>query len=121
MTAAYHQKYLMPLVLFVLVTVAYGCAEINPFEAPEQIMRHPLGTESIRIGMAKEEVIKEWGKPDVVNKFGAQDVAGTEKEEWIYKARRYAGIPVDAGYLSKNKYLYFDGNNLTLLSDEPKQ
>ncbi len=97
-----------------------GCAEINPFEAPEQVIRHPFGTESIKIGMSKQEIVKEWGNPDVINSMGTADATGTRQEEWIYKSRQYAGIPVDAGYLSKNKYLYFDGNNLTLISDEPK-
>lgn len=121
MTAMHNKRCAMTLLLAALAIGIYGCAEINPFEAPEEVIRHPLGTESIRTGMTKEEVVKEWGKPDVINKLGSQDATGTEKEEWIYKGRRYAGIPVDAGYLSKNKYLYFDGNNLTLLADEPKQ
>ncbi|MDD5680045.1 MAG: hypothetical protein PHI59_02260 [Candidatus Omnitrophica bacterium] len=105
---------------FIFVMSMYGCAEINPFEAPEEVMRHPLGTESIKTGMSKEEVTKEWGKPDIINALGVQDATGSQQEVWIYKARQYAGIPVDAGYLSKNKYLYFDGNNLTLIANEPK-
>lgn len=105
---------------WIFVIGIYGCAEINPFELPEKVIRHPLGTESIKIGMSKEEVMKEWGKPDIIDPLGAQDATGSQREEWIYKARQYAGIPVDAGYLSKNKYLYFDGNNLTLIANEPK-
>ena len=97
-----------------------GCAEIDPFETPAEVIRHPLGTESIRIGMSKEEVISKWGEPDITNKLPATDVSGSQGEEWVYKARRYTPVPVDVGYLHKNKYLYFDGNNLTLISNEPK-
>ena len=120
MTSSY-KSYITLSLLFILAMGIYGCAEINPFEAPEEVIRHPLGTESIKIGMSKEEVIKKWGKPDIINKLGAQDATGSQREEWIYKARQYAAIPVDAGYLSKNKYLYFDGNNLTLIADAPKK
>ena len=97
-----------------------GCAEIDPFEAPAEVIRHPLGTESIRTGMSKEEVISKWGEPDLVNKLSPSDAIGNQGEEWVYKARRYTPVPLDAGYLYKNKYLYFDGNNLTLISDEPR-
>lgn len=106
---------------FLLIISISGCAEINPFEVSGEVLNHPLGTESIGIGSTKEQVIKEWGKPDIVNKLGAQDRTGTEKEEWIYKARRITPIAIDAGYLSNNKYLYFDGSHLTLISNEPKQ
>ena len=115
------KKYFVGLLSFLIVLSVAGCAEINPFEAPQEVIKHPLGTESIRTGSRKEAVIKEWGKPDIVNKLGAPDQSGTLKEEWIYKSRPISPIPVDAGYLSKNKYLYFDGNYLTLISDEPKQ
>ena len=115
------KKYLMFFLLFLLVVRAVGCAEINPFEAPAEVLKHPLGTESIRTGSTKEAVIKEWGKPDIINKLGAEDETGSLKEEWVYKSKLISPIPVDAGYLSKNKYLYFDGNHLTSISDEPKQ
>ncbi|MCG2705675.1 MAG: hypothetical protein L6309_06395, partial [Candidatus Omnitrophica bacterium] len=98
-----------------------GCAEINPFEVPGKVLNHPLGTESIRTGSTKVEVIKEWGRPDIINKLGAQDETGTQVEEWIYKARRITPVSIDAGYLSKNKYLYFDGDHLTLISNSPRQ
>ncbi len=97
-----------------------GCAEINPFEAPAEIIRHPLGSESIRVGISKEEVIAKWGEADLVNKLTTTDASGSQGEEWVYKARRYTPIPIDVGYLHKNKYLYFDGNNLTAISDEPR-
>jgi hypothetical protein len=97
-----------------------GCAEIDPFKTPGEVMRHPLGPESIRVGMNKEEVISKWGEPDIVNRLPATDASGSPGEEWVYKARRYTPVPLDTGYLHKNKYLYFDGNNLKIISDEPK-
>ena len=115
------KKYFMVFLLFLLAVITVGCAEINPFEAPQEVLKHPLGTESIRTGSTKEAVIKEWGKPDIINKLGAEDQSGALKEEWIYRARPISPVPIDAGYLSKNKYLYFDGNHLVLISDEPKR
>ena len=97
-----------------------GCAEINPFETPGEVIRHPLGSESIRAGMSKEEVVSKWGEPDLVNRLQATDASRSQAEEWVYKARRYTPVPLDSGYLSRNKYLYFDGNSLTAITDEPK-
>lgn len=97
-----------------------GCAEIDPFKTPVEIIRRPLGPESIKIGMSKEEVISKWGEADIVNKLSTKDASGSQGEEWVYKARRYTPVPLDAGYLHKNKYLYFDGKNLIEISNEPK-
>ena len=97
-----------------------GCAGIDPFEAPGEVLRHPLGRESIRAGMSKEEVISKWGEPDITNTLPPTDASGSQGEEWVYKAKRYTPVPLDTGYLHKNKYLYFDGNNLTTISSEPK-
>ncbi len=108
------------ILLCAVAITSGGCAEIDPFEAPGEIIRHPLGTESIKIGMSKEEIISKWGKPNIVNELGTTDVSGTQREVWIYKAKRLTPVPIDAGYLYKNKYLYFDGNNLTRIGDEPK-
>lgn len=106
--------------LFVLQLLFAGCAEIDPFEAPGEVIRHPLGSESIRVGMSKEEVASKWGEPDLVNPLAATDASRSPGEEWVYKARRYTPVPLDSGYLQKNKYLYFDGNNLVLISDSPR-
>ncbi len=97
-----------------------GCAEIDPFETSEEVMRNPLGRENTRLGMSKDEVRSKWGDPDIVNVLPAKDVSAIQGEEWVYKARRYTPVPLDSGYLDKTKYLYFDGNNLTAMGDEPK-
>lgn len=107
------------IIILIATTLISGCAEINPFETPKEVLSHPLGTESIRVGMTKQEVISKWGEPDIVNTLPSKDASGSQGEEWVYKARRYTPVPLDAGYLNKNKYIYFDGNNLTRISDEP--
>ncbi len=104
----------------IMVCIFSGCAEIDPFQTPGEVIRQPLGQESIRVGMSKEEVISKWGEPDLVNELSAKDACGSREEEWVYKAKRITPVPLDSGYLHKNKYLYFDGNNLTLISNEPR-
>jgi hypothetical protein len=90
-----------------------GCSAID-VPNPGEVIRHPLGTESVKLGMTKQQVEELWGKPSekktVENKEKWQ--GGGVREVWIYRAQ-YSSIPVDAGYLSKTKKLYFDGENLT--------
>ena len=111
---------LIAMVISVLELILLGCAEIDPFETPGQVIRHPLGTESIRVGMTKNEVISYWGEPDLVNPLPTTDASNSQGEEWVYKASKYTPVPIDKGYLNSNKYLYFDGKNLTKISNEPR-
>ena len=100
-------------VLFTIVSFI-GCAGINP-PTPEEILKHPLGTTSLKIGMTRDEVESLWGKPDEINTNveSKEEWSGT-REEWVYRGSQAGAIvPVDADYLSKTKRLYFDGNNLT--------
>ena len=92
-----------------------GCAGIEP-PAPDDVARHPLGTESIKIGMTKDEVESLWGKPDEITTTEDKDRWKGAREVWVYRAE-YSALPVDAGYLSKTKKLYFDGENLTNISE----
>lgn len=102
------KKFLMLLALSLFIV---GCAEIEP-PTPDEIISRPLGGDPLRVGMTKDEVISVWGQPDVINAIGvSKGLGGTKKEEWIYYPA-YSGVPVDKGYLSKARYLYFDGNNL---------
>lgn len=94
-----------------------GCAEINLFEAPSEVLKHPLGTDPIKVGMSKDEVASIWGEPDQINALKSADEWQTPREEWVYKGR-YSKIPVDRGYLFKSKYLIFDGNNLVCIGNE---
>jgi hypothetical protein len=100
--------------IWVLIFGLVGCAGIEP-PMPEDVLKHPLGTESIKIGMSKQEVESLWGKPDAVNQVEDKTRWKGPREEWIYHAdyRGLMPVPVDAGYLTKEKRLYFDGNNLT--------
>ena len=93
-----------------------GCAGIEP-PNPEEVVKHPLGTEAVKIGMTKNEVESLWGKPDEIKTVEDKEKWRGSREVWVYRAQ-YGAVPVDAGYLSKTKKLYFDGNNLTNIGEE---
>ena len=100
--------------LAVLLTASiflYGCSAII-IPNPQDIVKHPLGTESIKVGMTKEQVESIWGKPSQVKQVEDKAKWQGSREVWIYRAQ-YGSVPFDAGYLSTTKKLYFDGNNLT--------
>lgn len=101
-------------VLF-LVSSAYlaGCTAIT-IPNPGDIASTPLGTESIKLGMSKAQVESIWGKPDNIRMEESKDSFRGQREVWFYNAPQYARIapPVNAGYLSNSRKLYFDGNNL---------
>ena len=95
----------------IAISALYGCSVIT-VPNPEEVIKHPLGTESIKIGMTKQQVELLWGKPDEVRSVENKDRWPGPREMWVYRAQ-YGAIPFDAGYLSKTKKLYFDGDNLT--------
>ena len=103
---------LMIIALFSAAFLVSGCAGIQP-PNPEEILKHPLGTESVRLGMSKHEVESKWGRPDEIRQVEDKKMWKGPREEWIYRPSYGSAIPIDAGYLSKTKRLYFDGNNLT--------
>lgn len=109
-------KTINALILMCALIFVSGCAEVD-IPTPHDVLKHPLGTESVKRGMSKEQVKNLWGEPDEAS-YEEIEKAGTvrSREIWIYKAR-YSALPVDAGYLSKTKYLYFDGDSLTTISD----
>lgn len=88
-----------------------GCSAIT-VPTPKEVLDHPLGTEAVKIGMGKHQVESFWGKPDEVRMVEDKKRWQGPREMWVYRAQ-YGTIPVDAGYLSKTKKLYFDGDNLT--------
>ncbi|MDO8524872.1 MAG: hypothetical protein Q7S07_00085 [Candidatus Omnitrophota bacterium] len=92
-----------------------GCSAII-IPNPEDVVKHPFGTESIKVGMTKEQVEALWGKPNQIKTSEENEKWRGTREVWIYRAQ-YASIPVDAGYLSSTKKLYFDGNNLTEIGE----
>lgn len=97
------------------VSTLYGCSAIE-IPNPNDVIKHPLGTESIKLGMTKQQVEALWGKPNEVKVVENKEKWATSREMWVYRSQ-YNSIPVDAGYLSKTKKLYFDGENLTDISD----
>lgn len=104
--------------LAVIITSAVlfsGCSAII-IPNPEEVIKHPLGTESIKVGMTKDRVESIWGKPSQIKMVEDKEKWQGAREVWIYRAQ-YSAIPVDAGYLSNTKKLYFDGNNLTEIGE----
>ena len=85
--------------------------------APQEIIKTPIGTSSVKIGMTKNQVVDLWGEPDSKRTMENADKWAGTREEWLYRGR-YKNLPVDAGYLSKTKKLYFDGDNLTNIAED---
>lgn len=108
------KKSIQVLCVASLLPLAAGCSTLA-IPNPEDIIKKPLGTESVRIGMTKDEVASLWGKPNQITTAENKEKWSSPREVWIYTAH-YASIPVDAGYLSKTQKLYFDGENLTEIS-----
>ena len=107
------KKIFLIILCAVLISAVSGCAGIDP--DPTAILRHPLGTDRIAVGMTKERVRDIWGSPDTITRTGSNEF-GAPLEEWVYRGR-YPGLPINAGYLHKTKYLYFEGNVLIRWKD----
>ncbi len=103
------------LVFLILAAMAFSltsCAIIHPVK-PQEAFEHPLGTDSLKIGMTKEQVRDLLGEPDVITPLDrSADMLSTERQEWVYHPR-YSNLPVGADYFGKGLSLTFDGNNLT--------
>jgi len=106
------------IIILYIAAVCVGCSEFD-LPTPEYILKRPIGTESVKIGMTKDHVMELWGGADE-KYFEKIEEAGIvrNREVWVYRGR-YEGVPVDAGYLSKTKYLYFDGINVTNITEKP--
>ena len=92
-----------------------GCAGIEP-PNPADVVKHPFGSDVVRVGMTKQEVESLWGKPDDISTVEDKEKWKGPREVWTYRAQANL-VPIDAGYLSKTRKLYFDGDNLTNISD----
>jgi len=105
-------------ILIVFPVLLAGCADIQ-LPTPQEVIKHPIGTESVKVGMTKDNVRELWGGPDRITFVEIDEGTNARSREmWYYKS--FVGIiPVDAGYLSKPKYLYFDGESLTNISETP--
>ncbi|MFH1878777.1 MAG: hypothetical protein ABH883_08230 [Candidatus Omnitrophota bacterium] len=93
-----------------------GCAEVE-IPSTKDLLKDPLGEGSLHKGMSRTQVINIYGKPDSTNKVVSGDWKN-EREEWYYRAR-YASLPINAGYLSEDLYIYFDDDSLTNVSKTP--
>jgi hypothetical protein len=102
---------LLFIVIMSMMPLACGCGTLT-IPNPNEIIKKPFGTESVKIGMTKNQVESIWGKPDQVTTVENKQKWSTPREVWTYNAQ-YGVIPVDAGYLSQTQKLYFDGDNLT--------
>ncbi len=104
--------------LFIFLSVAVlfssGCADME-VPGPRQVLTNPIGTSAVKIGMSKAQVLQIYGEPNFKAEAVSDEWEGL-REEWFYNARLSA-LPVGAGYLTNNVYLYFDGNSLTKISE----
>lgn len=93
-----------------LLVLLAGCAEVKTPTLKETITR-PLGAGTpFAQGASKEEVLSYWGKPDAITSQGVDEL-GNAKEEWVYRGR-VSAIPLDYGYVSKTRRLFFVGDSL---------
>jgi len=101
------------IILTVMFLSVAGCALFHSTKPGETIITHPLGTDSVKLGMTKEQVKSIIGEPDaIVSKGTTSDMLKSNIEEWTYKGR-YTDIPLKADYFGKGLILTFDGDNLT--------
>lgn len=105
----------MLLSLALLMPLA-GCSGVQSSET-DDILKQPLGSGGLFAGMSKSQVKEKYGEPDIKGNVLSPEW-NSPREEWVYRAR-YSVLPVNAGYLSEDLYLYFDGNNLTNISKRP--
>jgi len=97
-----------------LFLVVAGCADFDT-PGPGKILRNPIGTNSVKIGMTKSQVMDILGDPNFTGEVYS-DKWGGQREEWFYKARLNV-LPVNAGYLAEDLFLYFDEDSLTHISN----
>lgn len=102
------------LALALCMMFMYGCSVIEEVPTPDKILKTPLGTDSVKVGMTKEQVKSIWGDPDFIN-FEEDKEAKRSREVWTYRPK--VDVPVNADYLYKTRKLYFDGTSLTKISD----
>ena len=99
-----------------LIASCSGCAGIDA-PTPDQILRQPLGTDTVKVGMTKQQIRSIWGEPNEINQIEKGERWKGPREEWVYRAQ-FNAIPIDADYLSKSRRLYFDGDYLTDISEK---
>ena len=98
------------VVLAGVLPLLAGCADfVTP--TPQEALQKPFGTGApFTLGTRKAKILESWGNPDHVIQTGSDELGNT-REEWIYHGR-LPGVPIDYEYVSRTKYLYFEGENL---------
>ncbi|MFH1305293.1 MAG: hypothetical protein ABIH74_02685 [Candidatus Omnitrophota bacterium] len=93
-----------------------GCADVT-LPPAKKFFKDPLGTGSLKLGMSKNQVASIYGEPNTKRMVTAPEWS-EPREEWLYRAA-YSTLPVNVGFLAADMYLYFDGENLTNIRQEP--
>lgn len=111
----------MKTIAIILTVISFslmGCALFHSTKPGETIITHPLGTDSIKIGMTKDQVKSLIGEPDAIvsKKDRAKDILSANIEEWTYRSH-YSDVPLKADYFGKTMTLTFDGENLSSYKD----
>lgn len=91
-----------------------GCAGIEP-PKPAELLKHPFGTSSLRVGATKDQILAQWGEPDI-KEYDNTGKWENAKEKWTYYGR-CDNLPFDEGYLTKDQCLYFDGKHLVKFNE----
>lgn len=90
-----------------------GCSDL-PYPKSNDILK---GGNTVRVGMAMSQVRALYGDP-VSRRTVVSKEWGESREEWFYRST-LSPLPANAGYLSEDTYLYFDGETLTNISYTP--
>ena len=106
-----HKFLILGMTIFMMGTIAAGAASVD------DILKAPVGSGGLNPGMTKAQVVERYGDPDM-ERMTVSPEWKEPREEWFYRARMEM-LPVNAGYLSDDLYLYFDGDNLTTISKRP--
>jgi hypothetical protein len=106
-------KKFLALGLLIVYGLTAGCADVE-FPNTSEFIKDPLSS-PVKIGMTQDQVVDIYGEPSIKSTV-VSDKWGKPREEWIYRAS--SGLPVGTAYLSRDLYLYFDGENLTNISRE---
>ena len=104
------------VVCMVVCFILTGCAAIQSSNTDE-VLTAPVGSGGLELGMTKSRVVSMYGEPDAKSMV-TSDKWNEPREEWFYSGR-FSSLPVNAGYLAQDFYLYFDGDNLTNISKKP--
>ncbi|MBI1870358.1 MAG: hypothetical protein HYS07_04100 [Chlamydiae bacterium] len=101
-------KFLM--VGFILSVMLMGCSDFEDPTKKASLETIVGGGPSLNQGMTKDEVLNGWGVPDEKKPMG-ETRWGASIERWAYYGR-FPDVPIDYKYVSKGRYLFFEGDAL---------